>query len=110
MGGKPMRHVLTKAVLVLLLAGRLGPAGAAEEPYKINVILPLTGIASFLGKEEQQTLQVHEKFINRTGGILNRPIQYVFYDDQSNPQTAVQLVKQVSASNPPVILGSSLVA
>jgi branched-chain amino acid transport system substrate-binding protein len=108
-----MRITAMRMALALVLAASAVPpipAAAADEPYKINVIIPLTGIASFLGKTEQQTLQLHEKFINRTGGIRNRPIQYVFYDDQSNPQTGVQLVKEVSASNPAVIFGSSLVA
>ena len=108
-----MRITAIRAAFALILAASaVLPIGAAiaDEPYKISVILPLTGIASFLGKEEQQTLQVHEKFINRTGGIRNRPIEYVFYDDQSNPQTGVQLAKQVSASNPAIVFGSSLVA
>ena len=60
----------------------------ADEPYKINAILPLTGQASFLGKEEQVTLQIAEKYINRTGGIKGRPIQFVFYDDTSAPRSA----------------------
>jgi len=108
-----MRTTATKFVFALLLGASVtlpGPVRAANEPYKINVILPLTGIASFLGKEEQQTLQLHEKFVNRTGGIQNRPLQYVYFDDQSNPQTGVQLAKQVSAEHPAVIFGSSLVA
>ena len=108
-----MRAAVTATVLAIAVATGAAwssPAGAADEPYKINVILPLTGIASFLGKEEQQTLQLHEKFINRTGGINNRPLQYVYYDDQSNPQTGVQLAKQVGADHPAVIFGSSLVA
>ena len=84
-------------------------AARADEPYKINAILPLTGQASFLGKEEQVTLQIAEKFVNRTGGIKGRPIQFVFYDDTSNPQVGVQLLRQVSAEKPALILGSSLV-
>jgi len=84
------------------------PAANADEPYKINAILPLTGQASFLGKEEQVTLQIAEKYVNRTGGIKGRPVQFVFYDDTSSPQVGVQLVRQVSAEKPAVILGSSL--
>lgn len=96
------------AGLFFLMAAERSPA--ADEPYKIPVILPLTGQASFLGKEEQVALQIHEKLANKTGGIQNRPLQYVFYDDQSSPQVAVQLVKQVSADKPAVIMGSSLVS
>ncbi len=98
-----------------LLAASLSIAAAvapvhAEEPYKINAILPLTGQASFLGKEEQVSLQIAEKYVNRTGGIHGRPLQFVFHDDTSSPQVGVQLVREVSAEKPAVILGSSLVA
>jgi branched-chain amino acid transport system substrate-binding protein len=98
------------AGLVLLGLGAIASSARAEQPYKINVILPLTGQASFLGKEEQVTLQIAEKYVNRTGGIRGRPVQFVFYDDTSSPQVAVQLVRQVSAEKPAVLLGSSLVA
>ena len=76
----------------------------------IDVVLPLTGGAAFLGKAEQQSLQFYEKQVAATGGIHGKDLHFVFHDDQSNPQTAVQLVNQVKASNPPVILGSAAVA
>ena len=107
MNGRKRRSI---SGIVLLSALWLAPVAAADEPYKINVILPLTGQASFLGKEEQVTLQIAEKYVNRTGGIRGRPIQFAFYDDTSSPQVGVQLLRQVTAEKPAVILGSSLVA
>ena len=107
-----IRKTLVCGAIAVALAfiALAGPARAADEPYKINVILPLTGQASFLGKEEQVALQIAEKVINKSGGIQGRPVQFVFFDDTSSPQTGVQLVKQVMAENPAVVLGSSLVA
>ena len=92
--------------LGLALPGVAIPAYA----YDINVILPLTGGASFLGKEEQTTLQLAEPLINKAGGIQGQPVHFVFYDDQTSPQTAVQLTDRAIASKPAVLLGSSLVA
>ena len=83
-------------------------AHAADK--EINVILPLTGGGAFLGKAEQQALQQFEKAANASGGIHGEPLKFVFHDDQSSPQVAVQLANQVKATNPPVILGSALVA
>jgi branched-chain amino acid transport system substrate-binding protein len=85
------------------------PAFAAD-PYDITAILPLTGGASFLGKSEQQSIQLAEKTVNAAGGIQGRPLHVVFQDDQSSPQTAVQLTNQAIASKPAVIMGSALVA
>ncbi len=93
-------------IVALGLLGATTPASA----YDINVILPLTGGASFLGKEEQQTLQLAEPLINKDGGIQGQPVHFIFYDDQSNPQTGVQLTNRVAAAKPAVLLGSSLVA
>ena len=92
-----------------ILASLVGTANAADD-YEINVILPLSGGASFLGKAEQQSLQLVEKSTNDTGGIQGRPLKFVFHDDQSSPQTAVQLASQAVASKPAVLLGSSVVA
>ena len=82
----------------------------AADMQDINVILPLSGGGAFLGKSEQQALSQYEKVVNSTGGIHGKPLRFVFHDDQSSPQLAVQLANQVKATNPPVILGSALVA
>jgi branched-chain amino acid transport system substrate-binding protein len=104
-GGALAARILSGAMAVAVL-GAAGPASA----YDINTILPLTGGASFLGKEEQQTLQLAEPMINKAGGIHGQQVHFVFYDDQSNPQTGVQLTNRVLAGKPAVLLGSSLVA
>jgi branched-chain amino acid transport system substrate-binding protein len=112
---KPFDQTAARRLGAALALAALGaaslalPAGAAD-PYKISVITSLTGGASFLGKGEQQSLQLLEKSVNKNGGINGRPLELVFYDDQSSPQTAVQLASQIKASNPPVILGPSIVA
>jgi len=98
--------------LGIALAAAAFAAGTAQaaEPYKLDVITSLTGGASFLGKGEQQSLEFLKKSVNKTGGIRGRDLEFVYHDDQSSPQTAVQLATQIMASNPPVILGPSIVA
>jgi len=95
-------------LIAAALLGGLSSAQAADR--EINVILPLTGGGAFLGKAEQQSLQQFEKAANAQGGIHGQPLKFIFHDDQSSPQVAVQLANQVKATNPPVILGSALVA
>ena len=93
------------ALLATPLAAR-----AADAPYDIPVIASLTGGGAFLGQEEQQSLKLAEPAFNKSGGIHGHPIHFVFHDDQSNPQIAVQLANEVLATHPAVMLGSSLVA
>jgi len=85
------------------------PAPAAE-PYEIDVILPLTGPAAFLGKGEETSLQLAEKAMNASGGIHGQPVKFVVQDDGTSPQTGVQLANTVIAKKPAVLLGSTLVA
>ena len=95
---------------VALAAMLVATPARAAEPYEINVILPLTGPAAFLGKGEETSLQLAEKAMNATGGIHGQPVKFVIQDDGTSPQTGVQLANTVIAKKPAVLLGSSLVA
>ena len=109
MSSKFNRRAISLSVFVILtlaLQGKMKPAYA----YDINVILPLTGGASFLGKSEQKALQLAEPIINKAGGVKGQQVHFEFYDDQSNPQIGVQLSNRVIGAKPAIILGSSLVA
>lgn len=89
----------------------LAPCSAiAAAPYNIDVMLPATGGAAFLGRGERTAVGVLEKYINAQGGIGGRPVHFRYFDTQSNPQTALQLASELLASHPTVILGPSLVA
>jgi branched-chain amino acid transport system substrate-binding protein len=101
---------LPPAALAVALALVVGKAAAADVPFDIPVVLPLTGNAAFLGQGEKTSLEIQEKAINQLGGINGTPIHYVFNDDQSSPQVAVQLAGQIAARHPAAILGSALVA
>ena len=96
------------AANVVAAAGS-GPVRAAE-PYKIDVIIPMTGGGSFLGTGTKATLDVLKGVVNKEGGIDGQPVDFVYQDDQSSPQTAVQLTNAVVGEKPAVLIGSSLVA
>lgn len=98
------------AFVAAVLLGLVPMAGRAADPFPINAILPLTGPAAFLGKEEASALGVIEDVVNKSGGIGGRPVKFVIQDDQSSPQLGVQLMNGVTAQKVSVILGSSLVA
>ena len=96
------------AMLAVLLLTAM-PAWA-DDTYQLHAVLSLTGSGAFLGQEEQQAMQLAEGVINRSGGIHGRPVHFVFHDDQSSPQVAVQLTAPLAGSGVPLIVGSSLVA
>lgn len=98
-----------KAIFAGLLALAL-PGMAAAANYDINVILPVTGPASFLGSAEKTSIELVEKQVNASGGIHGTDVHFVFHDDQSNPQVTVQLASRILAQHPAVLIGSSIVA
>ncbi len=103
-------HGKTKAAL-LLAALTLAPWGArAADTYDINVILPMTGGASFVGKGQHDSLEALAAVVNKAGGIGGKPLKWIYHDDQTSPQIAVQLANEILADKPSVMLGSSIVA
>jgi branched-chain amino acid transport system substrate-binding protein len=106
-----MRRRVKEALVAMSVLGSLArPASAAPKSYDIDVVLSLTGGGAFLGREEHDALTVAEPAFNKAGGIHGRPVHFIFHDDQSSPQLAVQLTSQVVGSHPALILGSTLVA
>jgi branched-chain amino acid transport system substrate-binding protein len=105
-----MRKSLRAQIPFAAIAMALTIVPSARAAEDIDVVMPLTGGGSFLGQGEQQALQLVEKVANAAGGIGGKQIHFVFHDDQTSPQTAVQLTNQVLAERPSVLLGSSIVA
>lgn len=94
-----------------LAFGLIATAGVANaEPYRIPTILPLTGSGAFIGQAEQATLEMIKKVVNSMGGINGQPVDFQFYDDQTSPQTGVQLLTEIQQGKPQVMFGSALVA
>lgn len=93
-----------------LAAAALAGAAWAADPYDIDVVLPLTGSASSLGTAEQVALRKQEPLFAGADGIGGRSVRFVFHDDQSSPQVAVQLANAIKAKRPAVVLGSATVA
>jgi branched-chain amino acid transport system substrate-binding protein len=69
---------------VLGLAKLISPAMAAI-PIKIGLAMSLTGGLASGGKMCLLAIEIWKDEINAKGGLLGRPIELVYYDDQSNP-------------------------
>jgi branched-chain amino acid transport system substrate-binding protein len=62
----------------------LGPARAAD-PIKVGFSMALTGSVAQNGKQLIIALELWRDDVNAHGGLLGRPVELVYYDDQSNP-------------------------
>src|SRR5438132_1630728 len=82
------------AVALALAVGGVVPA-TAQGPIRIGASLSLTGTYAKLGKNQHEGYQLCEKDLNAKGGLLGRRVQFVVYDDQSMPATAVRLYEKL---------------
>jgi branched-chain amino acid transport system substrate-binding protein len=78
------RVVASFAALVLLCMALCAPARAAD-PIKVGFSMALTGAVAPNGKQLIIALELWRDDVNADGGLLGRPVELVYYDDQSNP-------------------------
>lgn len=81
--------------LTMGLLGFLGGTSLAQEPIRIGASLSLTGTYAKLGNNQHRGYQLCAKHVNEKGGVLGRKIEFVLYDDQSQPATGVRLYEKL---------------
>ncbi len=104
-----MNHSINRAigcgVALAVLAG-LAPAADAQPPIRIGASLSLTGTYAALGQNQHRGYQLCAKHVNEKGGVLGRKVEFVLYDDQSQPATGVRLYeKLITQDKVDVIMG-----
>src|SRR5258708_15865744 len=104
-----MRRALL-AILFAAISVAAPRAAGAQATQDIHVLSSLSGSGAFLGNQSHDTLLLAEKYLNDTGDIHGRKLRFVFHDDQSSPQIAVQLLGEVMGLRPAAIMGSNIVA
>jgi len=82
-------------ILGALFAAVLVFPASAAEPIRIGAIFSVTGPASFLGEPERNTAKMLEEDINKSGGILGRPVEIIVYDDETDATKAVTAVDRL---------------
>lgn len=74
----------------------LPPALRAQgKPIRIGSTLPLTGPLASLAIIHKVTAEIYVEDLNRRGGLLGRPVEWVLRDDQSRPELTRTLYEQL---------------
>jgi hypothetical protein len=76
-----IRRIVAATLISLMLAA---PVHAAD-PIKVGFSMALTGSVAQNGKQLIMALELWRDDVNANGGLLGRPVEPVYYDDQSNP-------------------------
>jgi branched-chain amino acid transport system substrate-binding protein len=78
------RRLLLQTATAAGLVLAASPAFAVD-PIRIGFGMSLTGPNAGAGKMFLVGREVWREEINAKGGLLGRPVEFVYYDDQSNP-------------------------
>lgn len=103
------------ATLALSLAACNGGGGGNSDggeangtPYKVGVLVGLTGAYAALGDPEQKAIELYFDQLNADGGINGHPIELVALDSASDESTAVNQFRKLAVEeNVHAVLGPS---
>lgn len=102
-----MAWLAAAAVAVHGCGGGAPADNAPAATVKIGVITSLTGPAAAFGQAHKNGYAIALEELNAKGGVKGKPIELVYYDDQSRPDQAVQGVnKLVDRDGVSIILGA----
>ncbi|TMH55293.1 MAG: branched-chain amino acid ABC transporter substrate-binding protein [Betaproteobacteria bacterium] len=70
-------------------------AAHAQQPLKIGFGMSLTGPLAGNGKAALISMEIWKDDVNAKGGILGRKVEFVYYDDQTNPSTVPSIYNKL---------------
>src|SRR5580698_4221241 len=86
-----VRAMALIAIGALIIPNVAPNVANAADPIRVGLSVALTGGVAPAGKQVLAALQIWRDDLNAKGGLLGRPVELVYYDDQSNPQNVPQL-------------------
>ena len=87
MTGKNVLPALGRLLGAFAVALALAGTALAQQPLKIGFGMSLTGPLAGNGKAALIAMEIWKDDVNAKGGILGRKVEFVYYDDQTNPAT-----------------------
>src|SRR5438128_10218403 len=81
---------------VLVVAAATGPVAAqSKAPIRIGEINSYSGLATVYTFPYKEGLLMATKEINDAGGVLGRPLEFIFRDDKLRPDEAVKAAREL---------------
>lgn len=103
------KNIVRVIATLLIAAGLSWPMAqpvSAQEPIKIGFSMGLTGANAPNGKQLLMAIEIWRDDINAKGGLLGRPVQLVYYDDQTSPPNEAAIyTKLVNVDKVHLLLG-----
>jgi len=81
------------------LAAPGAPAIAQSDPVRIGAVLPFSGGLELFGNQAKLGLDLAAQELNDAGGILGRPVEVIYADNQTDPATSVERANSLIRSD-----------
>ncbi len=96
------RHLLAALAGTAALAGLAAPV-LANDPVRIGYTIARTGLFAAAAPSQEQAYTLWAEQVNAAGGLdvagTLRPVEFVSYDDESDPAKAAQLYERLITSD-----------
>jgi branched-chain amino acid transport system substrate-binding protein len=101
-----VRRIIAALAIIAVGCGGLAAPVRAGDPIKVGFSMALTGSVAQNGKQLIMALELWRDDINASGGLLGRPVELVYYDDQSNPSNVPGIyTKLITVDKVDLLLG-----
>jgi branched-chain amino acid transport system substrate-binding protein len=87
--------ILVISALLAMSLGATSTFAQTQAPIRIGASISLTGEYAAPGQNSQRGYQLCAKQVSERGGLLGRRLEFVLYDDQSQPATGVRLYEKL---------------
>jgi branched-chain amino acid transport system substrate-binding protein len=82
---------IVAGAVALAASGWSGACAQDAEPIRIGFSMALTGGLAGAGKPALIAMEIWREDINAKGGLLGRPVEFVYYDDQTQPSNVPKI-------------------
>jgi branched-chain amino acid transport system substrate-binding protein len=90
-----MKKVLAGLAAVALLVSASNMPAVAQEPIRLGIALSQTGNLADSASHYFKGIELWRDQVNARGGLLGRKVEFVVYDERSDPATAARLYERL---------------
>ena len=103
------RNTFLKTLVATAALAAVPLAAAAQETIKIGEINHYKRLAAFAGPYKQG-IELALEEINGAGGVLGKPLEFIFRDDQGEPGEAVKIAEELMTREGTVMITGTILS
>ena len=103
------RMTFLKAMAATAMLATLPLGASAQDTIKVGEINHYKRLAAFAGPYKQG-IELALEEVNAAGGVLGKPLEFIFRDDQGQPGEAVKIAEELMTSDGAVMLTGTILS